>query len=60
VLGSTCLDSSGLEWLSSAATKLDTAAKQLAKRLVDLMLGSSQVTQSCVRRRKQKKARWSC
>jgi hypothetical protein len=49
VLGSSCFDTSGFEWLSSADAKLETAAKQLANRLIDLMLGSSHITQSYVR-----------
>jgi len=39
VLGSTCLESNGLEWLSSAHAKLETAARQLATKLVDLIFG---------------------
>jgi hypothetical protein len=45
VLGSTCLDSSGCDRFNSAEAKLEIAAKQLVKREVDLILGSSQVTQ---------------
>jgi len=49
VLGSTCLDSNGCERFSSAEAKLERVARQPAKRAVDLILGSSQVTQVFMR-----------
>ena len=49
MLGSTCFDRSGSERFSSAFAKLANAAMALVKRENDLMLGSSQVTQSCER-----------
>src|SRR5690242_17749536 len=47
VLGSTCFDRSGPERCGSANARLDSAAMALVTRENDLMLGSSQVTQSC-------------
>lgn len=60
VLGSTCLESSGLDWLSSADAKLETAAMQPARNEIDLMMGSSQVTQSHVRFWMEIKVAWWC
>ena len=47
MLGSTCFDRSGSERFSSARAKLDNAAMALVKRENDLIVGGSQVTQSC-------------
>jgi hypothetical protein len=54
------LESSGLDWLSSADAKLETAAMQPARNEIDLMMGSSQVTQSHVRFWMEIKVAWWC